>query len=301
MHIAIRLCPILAIGLLAIAPRAAAPQTAAPQRPDAGPARDIHVSVVDSRGAPVQGLTAGDFTVREDGALREVLGARQADAPLQIALLIDDSQAATNATVDLREGLSAFLERLHGRADIALITVGERPTVLEQYTGDTARLQQRTGRIFPRPGSGAYLLDAILDASRGLVRREGPRRTIVAVTFEGVDYSNPQYEQVLAELRKSGAALHVIAIGSPSGSLSDEMRNRNMVIGEGTARTGGRRDQVLANSGIPDRLKQVADELLHQYVVTYGRPETLIPPEKVSVTTTRPDLTVRAPTRLGDR
>ena len=61
-----------------------------------------------------------------------------------------------------------------------------------------------------------------------------------------------------------------------------------MVLSEGTARTGGRRDQVLAISGIPDKLKQAADELLNQYVVTYGRPDKLIPPEKITVTSTRP-------------
>jgi hypothetical protein len=34
--------------------------------------------------------------------------------------------------------------------------------------------------------------------------------------------------------------------------------------------------------------------LLNQYVVTYSRPEMLIPPEKVEVSVNRPDVTVRA-------
>ena len=42
--------------------------------------------------------------------------------------------------------------------------------------------------------------------------------------------------------------------------MSDEMRNLNMVIAEGTKRTGGRRDQVLATSGIPEALLRVADD-----------------------------------------
>ncbi len=66
------------------------------------------------------------------------------------------------------------------------------------------------------------------------------------------------------------------------------MRNRNIVIAEGTSKTGGRRDQVLALSGLTDRLNQVADELTSQYVVTYGRPDQLVPPEKVQVSVTRP-------------
>ena len=109
------------------------------------------------------------------------------------------------------------------------------------------------------------------------------------------------HDVVLRELMKSGAALHVIAIGTPSASSEDEMRSRGLVLSEGTARTGGRRDQVLAVSGIPDKLKQAADELLNQYVVTYGRPDKLIPPEKITVTSSRKGATVRARTRLTER
>jgi VWFA-related protein len=273
---------------------------AVPHVPDAGAqTRDLYVSVVDNRGAPVEGLVETDFIVREDGVAREVLGVRQAEEPIQLALVIDNSHAAIDAVSRLRDGLAAFLERVHGRADITLITIGERPTVLEPFTRDTERLQKRTGSLFGRPQAGAYLLDGLVEASRHLARRPSARRTIVAITFEqAIEYSNLQRDQVLAELAKTGAALHVIAIGSPSASLRDEMRNRNMVIAEGTERTGGRRDQVLAESGIPDRLRQVADELVHQYLVTYSSPERLVPPERVSVSTTRPNLTARAPSRL---
>ena len=44
-------------------------------------------------------------------------------------------------------------------------------------------------------------------------------------------------------------------------------------------------------------MQQLADELANQYVVTYARPEALIPPEKVAVSVTRPGLTVRARTK----
>jgi VWFA-related protein len=263
--------------------------------------REIYVSVLDNKGVPVTGLTPADVVVKEDNAVREVLDVKPADAPLQIALLIDDSAAASEATSYLRDGLAAFLERMRGRAEIGLITVGERPTVLAPYTTDTEVLNQRVRRIFPRNGSGAYLLDAIVDASKGLAKREAKRPVILAITFEGVEHSNLHHDAVLRELTRSGAALHVIAVGTPSGSMDDEMRSRGLVLSEGTLRTGGRRDQVLAVSGIPDKLKQAADELLNQYVVTYGRPDKLIPPEKVTVTSPRSNVTVRARTRIADR
>jgi VWFA-related protein len=263
--------------------------------------QEIYVSVLDNKGAPVTGLTTTDIAVREDGTVREVLEVKPAEEPLHIALLIDDSAAASEATQQLRDGLAAFLERVRGKAEIALITVGDRPTVLAPYTRDTEQLTQRVRRIFPRTNAGAYLLDAIVDASRGLAKRESPRKVILALTFEGVEYSNLNHQSVLKELQASGAALHAIAIGTPGAAMADEQRNRGVVLSDGTSRTGGRREQVLSNMGIPDALKKAADELINQYVVIYARPDKLVPPEKVAVSSTRPNVTVRARTRAAGR
>jgi VWFA-related protein len=264
--------------------------------------RDVYVSVLDKSGKAVPGLTAADFTVREDGNAREVLKAGPATAPLTISLLIDDSQAAQPAIQFYRDGLNGFIDAMDGKAEIALATTGERPTIVLDYTQSSVALKKGVTRIFSRQGSGAYLLDAIVEVSRGLQKREGARPVIIAITIEeGPEFSNRYHEPVLEELQKSGATLHVLAIGTPSSSLDDEIRNRNMVIAEGTARTGGRREQVLALMAIPEVLKQLAVELTNQYVVTYVRPEMLIPPQKVDVAVSQPGLTVRAPKRLSGR
>jgi VWFA-related protein len=262
--------------------------------------RDVYVGVVDSRGAPVTDLTAGDFTVREDGVAREVLKAGPATAPMQIAVLIDDSQAATDDIHMIRDGLTQFVDALHGH-EIALITFGERPTLLVDYTTDTAKLKQGIGRVFARSGAGAYFLEAVVEASHGFQKREAKRPVMVALMTEGLEFSNLYYQRVLEELEKSRATLHVLTITGVKAASTDEVRNRDQVVAEGTDRTGGRRDQILAASAIPERMQQLADELLHQYVVTYARPETLIPPEKIDVSVKRPGVTVRAPRRAAGR
>lgn len=264
--------------------------------------RDVYVSVLDNAGKNVPGLTVNDFSVREDGNAREVLKVGPATASMTISLLIDDSQSAQTAIPFIRDGLNGFLDALDGKAEIAIATIGDRPTSIVDYTQSTAALKRGVTRIFSRPGAGAYLLDAIVEVSKGLQKREGTRPIIVALMIEdGPEFSNRYYEPVLDELQKSGAALHVLAIGTPSGSQDEEVRNRNIVVAEGTSRTGGRRDQVLANSAIPEIFKQLATELINQYVVTYARPEMLIPPQKVDVAVSQPGLTVRAPKRLSER
>lgn len=287
-------------GLLATAPAVGAGGQQPPRaRATESRGIDIYASVVDGKGAPAPGLTVDDFTVREDNVAREVLKVGPATEPMHIVLVVDDSQAAEGAIPYMRDALTAFVDAMKGKAEISIVTVGERPTSVVDYTSSTEALEQGIGKIFSRPNSGAHLTEAISDVSRGLARRKAARPVIVALSIEAVEFSNQYYETVLKELYESGATLHVIGLGTRNPTLNDEMRNRNMLIVEGTDKTGGRRDTLLTPQTFPEKLKQLAAELQNQYVVTYARPDTLIPPEKVRVSVKRPGLTVRAQTRAA--
>lgn len=290
---------LLALSAIMAAPAAA--QTAPPAKGSDVRTRDIYVSVVDEKGNAVKGLTGADFKVREDGVAREVIRAVPAEEPLDIIVLVDDSQAATTAIPNLRDGLTKFVEQLKGKAQIGIVTFGERPTSVAERTTSLEALEKGIGRIFARPSSGAYLLEAITEVSRGFQKRDARRPVIVALTVEGVEFSNQQYERVLKDLHASGATFHALAIGTPAPITSDELRNRSMVLSEGTKQTGGRREQLLSDMGIAPALTKLADELLNQYVVTYGRPDALVPPEKIEVSVTRPGATARARTRLPQK
>jgi Ca-activated chloride channel family protein len=285
-----------AISALAIAAACLGPSFASAQ---AKPT-EVYVSVVDGKGEPVSGLTAADFRVREDGAAREVLTAGPATERLTVALLVDDSQATTPASQMIREAVDEFIKSLAGKADIALITFGERPTILVDYTADQQKLLTGAKRIFPRAGAGAYLMEAIVEVSNGLQKKEAARPVIAVLMMENAtEFSNRYYEQVLSELAKGRAALHVVSLGQPGNTLADEVRNRDQVISLGTERSGGRRDNVLALTAAASKMKQLSAELQNQYLVTYARPDSLIPPEKMEVTVAKPGLTARARTRTG--
>ncbi len=280
----------------ALASLAFSPGSAAQAKPTA-----IYVSVLDDKGEPAKGLGAPDFHVKEDGVTREVLSAEPATDPLTIALLVDDSQAASPAIQMVREGVENFITALAGKAEISLQTFGERPTIAVEYTTDQKKLLDGAHRLFARPGSGAYLMEAIVEASKGLAKRK-PARPVIAVLMidRGTEFSNDYYKTVLDAIDTSGASLNVISLGPVHQRMSDEIRNRDQVVANGTDETGGRRDNVLAFTGAGARMKQLAGELLDQYVVTYSRPERLIPPKEVAVTVSKPGLHARARTRTGE-
>jgi hypothetical protein len=263
--------------------------------------RSLYVSVLDQSGAPVANLGPSDFIVREDRVPREVLRVGPADDPMQIALLVDNSQAAEPYIRDYREALPAFIAALTDaqgpKNDIALIALAERPTIITAYTSDPAQLLKGVQRIFSISGSGTYLLDGIVEASHGLVKRHSPRPVIVAIVTEGPELSDRPFGAVLDPLHDSGAAFHVVVLGLPQNTLHD----RAVVLDEGTRESGGRYDNLLTGSALTGRLKQVARDLTNQYRVTYARPQALIPPDRVTVATVRSGLTVRGTLAPEDR
>lgn len=257
--------------------------------------RTIYASVVDKSDTPVTGLSVSEFIVREDDMAREVLRVSKATEPMQIALLIDTSQAIDPYLLDLRNGLRAFFKQIGGEHEIALIGVGERPTVLADYTRDMARLEKGLGAVFARTGSGMYVMEAIMEASDALRRRKAARPHIVVVTARGREFSEQHHDNVLERVRESGVTLHTFVLTKP-GHISTEREDQELElsIAEGTKMTGGRRDDLLTSMAMTDRLQSAANELMNQYQVTYARPRTLIPPKNVEVTARRPDVTVRA-------
>jgi hypothetical protein len=188
---------------------------------------------------------------------------------------------------------------MSGRDEIAMIGFGERPTVLTDYTADPERLNAAIGKIFARRGTGAYALDAIVDASRSLRRREGARHVIVLITTEGPEFSNRYHEQVLDELRKSATLQSFVLTRRVGVALDDQRREREMTLAKGTIDTGGRREHLLTSMALEDRLHDLATELKNQYRIDYSRPSMLIPPEKIAVAVKRDGLTVRAPRIAG--
>ena len=152
-----------------------------------------------------------------------------------------------------------------------------------------SRSTPRAGRIFSLPDSGTYLLDGIIEVSKGIQKRNLSRPVIVAITTEGPELSDRPYQSVLEPLSDSGAAFHVIVVGNPRNTSYD----RSIVLDQGTREGGGRFDTLLTGNALAARMKQVGAELTHQFKVTYARPDTLIPPEQVTVSSAKDGLTVR--------
>jgi VWFA-related protein len=281
----------LVLVLLAAVACAARPVAAQPAE------RLLFVSVLDQAGAPVKGLGPDAFVVREDGRQVEVLRVSPATQPVDLAILVDNSQAATPYIQDMRDALEAFINRMARNGHhVATIGLADRPTILTDYTNNPALAAKGVNRLFAQPGAGTTLLDAIVETSRGLQKRENERRVMLVVTSEGTDFSVPNHPRALDAIKASGAMFNALVITRPGGAdlTTDEGRSRGIVLDEGPRNSGGRTTQLLSSMALKGELDRVATELENQYQLVYARSASLIPADKIEVSVKQPGLTVRS-------
>lgn len=261
--------------------------------------RSILVSVAGSGDAPVTNMTETDFIVRENGVAREVLRVSAAPPPTHVLLLVDDSQVVQTAVPYLRSALAVFIKQISAltpRPQQALMTFGERPMRRTDFTPNTATVANAAARIFAMTGSGAYFMQAIMEACQDLRKRSAPSPVIVAFVAEGgPEFSNSVHSQVADALRAAGASLWVIVLQQGSQPVgTPEARERAAVIGDVTTDSGGMNKVVLAGQGLESAFGKVRALLASRYLVTYGRPDTLVPPDRIEVESRRPGVRVRS-------
>jgi hypothetical protein len=255
----------------------------------------MYVSVLDDQGNPVTDVKPADLEVREDGLVREVLRVGPASAAMEVVLLVDNSQATDGDTMFVRHALEGFGAALDDRHDIALVTLGDRPTLVLGASTSREAFRRAVGRIFPQPGSGTYLLDGVRETTRGFAKRQPERPVIVAVVREGIEFGSGDHMSLLKDLRDTYSAFHVIVLTTPGnpGVGTNEWRERVQLIDRGTAETGGRRVDLLTNMALKDAMATLAGEFNAQVEAVFARPATLIPPQRTTVTSPREGWTVR--------
>jgi VWFA-related protein len=294
---------------VAAAPGARAQKTKAETRD-----RHVFVTALDRNDIPVTDLKVNEVVVKEDGATREVVNVTRATAPMQITLLIDDSQATQAMTGEVRESASAFVNLVMKNSpdsEMSVWTFGERPTRLVDFTTSAPVLTRAIGGIFPRPGSGAYVMEALVNVSTALKTRGATRPVVVVfLAEEGPEFSTSTEATVTYGLRNAGATLWTIVLQArpepPSGkggqaaqSPAPERRDRDLVLADDAVASGGGTKVILDRMSLDSAFVSIASRLTSQVDIAYARPDRLVPPKKLEVTVTRPGVRVQAPRWAG--
>jgi VWFA-related protein len=252
--------------------------------------RSLLVTITDEKGRPAEGLAPEEVVVIENGLARDVVGLLPDRRPLTVAVLLDTS---ANMDSDLRmqvlEPLVAFLMGLPSGSKYALWTTGDRPTKLVDYTSDVVEASQALKRVAPQGGN--TLLDALVEASADLKKKEGERSAVVAVTKIGIEFSSRDRYQVVEQALANAPLFMAVKIDE-GGENFENLAKYDYVLGELTRKTGGVFETVLSSLAVGHALERVAGALRGQYRLRYATvPE--IKERKLEVKVSRPKVRVR--------
>ena len=244
--------------------------------------KSLIVTVLDQSGAAVRDVTPADLAVVEDGATREVTEVKPATDPMTIALLVDTTKAPMGKdapTREVRAALIAFVKTIHAASPesaIGLWEFGGAGVMTQKPTVKTDELTKKINRIFPGQQPGGVLLEALVDASKELSRKEtGPRRVVVAISLNSPEVSTIQPRDVAIAMRKAGVnfwAVSITANADASGSSQGNSATRDLILTNATAASGGDRLTGVTAISLEKQVRSIAEALTSQYVVTYTRP-----------------------------
>ena len=242
--------------------------------------KSILVTVLDKEGAPIRDLAAAEFMVQEDGRRREVTGAELATDRLFVSVIVDTTKPPdgdVDRLRDVRTSLAGFVKTIHAASpttQIAFTSVGGAGLLLKDFTNDTAELERITSRFVPDLATDAVVLEALVDAARGLVDKPSPRRAIVTLDFASREDTSVQANTVTEEVFKAGASVWSVSVHGSRGRTSP---TRDSILNHLTKITGGVRTTALVPSALESILTNLARCLTAQYVVTYIRPDGTLP------------------------
>jgi hypothetical protein len=167
--------------------------------------------------------------------------------------------------------------------------VGERPTKRVDFTDDVKTVRQALLRVVPAGGS--TLLDALLEATKDLRKKEGERSAVVVLSAVGPEFSSAHRERVAAEALSADTTF--VSVLLQEGVTDFENRaSYDYVLDRLGRSSGGDLETALSPMGVGKALQGLLGILKGQYRLTYATVSEL-EERKLELKVARPGAKVR--------
>ncbi len=274
----------------------------------------VPVTVRDSSGHLVPGLSSHDFAVFEDGVPQKLSYFTSDPFPLSAAVVVDTNVSATMKKIN--ESLPALVGAFSEFDEVALFRYGNTVQEVSSFLGagsiPSAALQRlkRTGReggppvvggpmgsgqtvngrpvdpqtpqVYTAPKESHVLNDAILRAAQSLSRRDKVRRRIIFVISDGHESgSTANYDEVRKVLLSNNISVYALGVDAASYPIYDKL-NRIRIPGMGYGNilpkfvvdTGGELTAEFDRQAIEHAYAKITEIARNQYTLGYNTKAT---------------------------
>jgi Ca-activated chloride channel homolog len=297
------------------------PPDTSPQQPQQGKTPPIvsttglvHLvaTVMDRHRNFVTDLDQSDFKILEDGTPQEIrYFGRDTDLPLRIGILLDTSNSIRPRLEFEKDAAMDFLQHVirRNQDQAFLMTFDNEPEVIQDYTGDLARLTDAIRK--QRAGGGTALNDAIYLAAEKLTNPPLPkvnpevRRVLVVISDGDDNLSDHALSESIEAAIRAEAAIYCVSTNTDWLAIDgDKPRKMHIeggdkVLEEFADQSGGRVFYPYKVDDLAQSFVDIGTELRSQYFIAYSptNAQSTGQYHKIEVQTDRKGLNVR--TRKG--
>lgn len=255
----------------------------------------VPVTVVDSRGRPIQDLGPRNFRVYDEGEERLIDNFVLDKNPVNVVVLLDMSGSVHEEIDEIKDAAVSFAKAFDKEDRIAVMTFAEKPALLQDWTNDPRKVTKSLKKA--KPGYRTALYDALQEVGRSRFRSVAGKQVIIVLT-DGVDNeSQIGYDAILKQFLQSDVALYIVSrtrliipgvrrqarvafLNQVMKNILDDdvdfvdlyFREKETAMEHLSESTGGRVLYPLKLAELRDSYAEVARELKSQYLLTFRPP-----------------------------
>jgi VWFA-related protein len=228
----------------------------------------VTVSVTDTNGRLITGLTENDFQIFEDGVEQRITQFTDKRVPVSLGMLLDASDSMRGQPViDARDAFDRFVgDLLLGEDEVFVATFNHLPRLIMKWTMPPSSLRGSLSVLKPSGGTAIY--DAVADTSRLFDQRVNLRAAMIVVSDGADTASDRSLLQTIEVVRRSDAFVYAIAIDSQDSRESTRVNPD--ALRDITGLTGGYTEVVRSAAELGPATARIADELNKQYTIGYS-------------------------------
>ena len=254
----------------------------------------VPTTVTDKRGTLIDGLSADDFVVTDDG-VRQKVHMDTSDtvlAPVSLVVLIQSSGISTPALARIRL-VGAMIKPLviGDRGQAAVIAYDTEVRTYQEFTSDGTKLRKTFEDIEPRTIKQAKLIDAVIEGMKMLDTRPENYRRIMLVLGESRDRGSKHKLAEAVELaQRSSVVIYSLTYsaegqawtsssdndpsmpGGPDyiGAIGELARLKKTNDADAFAKaTGGRFLGFLREKSLEKDISRLGEEIHSQYLLSF--------------------------------
>jgi Ca-activated chloride channel homolog len=225
----------------------------------------LPVSVTDSDGNFISGLSSESFRVYDNGRLQKVSAFREGDTPVTVGLIVDHSRSMGPNLSEVAEAVSTFAQTSNSQDEMFVVDFNDDVSVElldgKPFTNDPHELAKAVFAIRARGRTALY--DAVAEGLLHVQLGQWDKKALIIVSDGGDNASQQKLSGVLALAQRSQVLIYSVALSDGDGEENPDALRRL------SKATGGLAFFPTSLQGVAEISRKIARELREQYTLGF--------------------------------